>query len=90
MSIMDLQAQLFQAQESAKQRKDGVAPEPSERRRGALDSKYLMRGSNAGVQERNAADMQHVKVLCRVIRAYTHAHTHSHSLSHTHTPVCRH
>jgi hypothetical protein len=68
-SIMDLQAQLYQAQEAARLAKEGGVDvgEKHARRRAGVDVKGLLGPSNPGVQARDQQDKLHIKVCgtCR-------------------------
>ncbi|EFJ51105.1 hypothetical protein VOLCADRAFT_88415 [Volvox carteri f. nagariensis] len=58
-SILELQAQLYRAQENAKLRSSGV--ELPDRRTSGLNVAALMKGRNAGVEERDKKDRLEVK-----------------------------
>lgn len=59
-SILELQAQLYQAQENARLRGSGVAV--PDRRTAGLNVASLMKGRNAGVEERDKKDRLELKV----------------------------
>ena len=63
-SLMDLQAQLYQTQESVRMRQDGSAPgeKAASRRKVGVDVVALMDRKNAGVESRDQQDRLHVKV----------------------------
>lgn len=60
-SIMDLQAQLYEAQEAVRLKKDGMSADDTKeaRRKGPLG---VMEQRNVGVDARNQRDLLHVKV----------------------------
>ncbi len=71
-TMLDLQAQLYQQQEEAKARQEaGLAPLAAEARvrRGALQLQggKALKGRNAGVDARNARDMQQHKVNGKLV-----------------------
>lgn len=72
-SIVDLQAQLYQAQEAARLAKEGNIDvgEKHARRRAGVDVKGLLGPSNPGVQARDQRDRLHVKV-CNCILIQEH------------------
>ena len=69
-TVYDMQAQLYQAQEHARQRREGVADvsDKSVRRRTGLDISELL-GQNSGVEERDKRDKLELKVSQRAMYA---------------------
>ena len=76
-TVYDMQAQLYQAQEHARQRREGVADvsDKSVRRRTGLDISELIGQKNWGVEERAKRDKLELKVGQRAMYACMHKWT---------------
>ena len=61
-SILDLQAELYQAQEAVRLKKEGVIEDSHVRGKSGASIKTIMIKKNPGVEERNARDLEHVQV----------------------------
>jgi hypothetical protein len=64
-SILELQAQLYRTQEHTRGRKDGPLDPLDSARRTGLSVAELMKGRNAGVEERDKKDKLSIKVGAR-------------------------